>query len=128
MQQERVKKLTTAEMIDQIKNKAELDRVNRKLGKLNQDDSNRTPAKQTSNVSDTVLQKTTNLLEEAEALLAPDSSVAPTGHDSDLLASMTPPGEASGQRELDSDEMEDEMMDEHQSMVQPGWKILNQPA
>ena len=55
MQQERGKKLTTAEMIDQIKNKAELDRVNRKLGKLNQDDSNRTPVKETSNISDTVL-------------------------------------------------------------------------
>ena len=55
MQKERGKKLTTAEMIDQIKNKAELDRVNRKLGKLNQDDSNRTLVKEASNISDTVL-------------------------------------------------------------------------
>ena len=58
----------------------------------------------------------------------------PTEDDSNLLNSMIPAEdgegeEYSGQREIDSDEMDDEMMDEHSSMVQPGWKISDeQPA
>ena len=46
-------------MLNQIK-KDELDRVNRKFGKQNSN----------TNTNDTVLQKTTNLLDDAEALLA----------------------------------------------------------
>ena len=33
--------------------------------------------------------------------------------------------EVSGQRELDSDEMDEELMDEH-NLVQPGWKISDE--
>lgn len=36
--------------------------------------------------------------------------------------------DASGQRELDSDEMDEEMMDEHQNVVQPGWKVTDAAA
>jgi len=55
MQQERGKKLTSAELMDKIKNKEELDRVNRKFGKLNQQDSHTALVKQPSNISDTLL-------------------------------------------------------------------------
>ena len=73
MQAARKQPLTAAEMLSQIK-KDELDRVNRKFGK------------QSSNVNgdDTMLQKTTNLLDEAEALLAGGN---PGEDDSNLLQS-----------------------------------------
>ena len=80
-------------------------RVNQKFGKGN------TP-------EDTVLQKTTNLLDEAELLLA--AGISPDDKDkseSNLLSDVQPDdsafNDASGQRELDSDEMEEEMMDEY---------------
>jgi len=63
---------------------------------------------------------TTEWLDEAGLALleSPKNSVQPTEDDSNLLDSMTPAenkegGDYSGQREIDSDEMDDEMMDEH---------------
>ena len=74
-----------------------------------------------------MLQKTTNLLDEAErALLGSPTGreSSPQGRDSNLLNSLTPGKDVFGQREIDSDEMNEEMMDEHAAnLVQPGWKI-----
>ena len=55
-------------MLDQIKRKDELARVNQKFGGKVNDATPQTPAKV---LDDTMLQKTTNLLDEAEKMLSP---------------------------------------------------------
>ena len=70
------------------------------------------------------MQQTTNLLDEAERALLQGETLA--GRDSNLLDSYKH-DEVSGQRELDSDEMDEELMDEH-NLVQPGWKISDESS
>ena len=69
LQADRGKKLSAAEMLDQIKRKDELSRVNKKFGpgSQQQDNEESTPTQKSSDSS--VLQKTTNLLDEAELAL-----------------------------------------------------------
>mmetsp|Transcript_33744 Transcript_33744/g.44516 ORF Transcript_33744/g.44516 Transcript_33744/m.44516 type:complete len:90 (-) Transcript_33744:885-1154(-) len=68
-------------------------------------------------------------MDEAErALLGSPLDDERIGRDSNLLDSIKIGDSTPGQRELDSDEMNEEMMDEHVSqddynLVQPGWKI-----
>lgn len=89
MQGNRDKKLTTAEMLDQIKRKDELDRVNRKFGKAQSEVVPLTPGKHAP--SDDTLQKTTNLMDEAELLLLlPNGCKPEQADDSNLLQSITP--------------------------------------
>ena len=56
-------------MLDQIKRKDDLARVNQKFGGKVNDSTPQTPAKVLDD--DTMLQKTTNLLDEAEKMLSP---------------------------------------------------------
>lgn len=61
-----------------------------------------------------MLHKTSNMLDEAERMLSPsDKDVeSPKNQDSNLLDSIKKQ-EVAGQRELDSDEMDEEMMEEY---------------
>ena len=59
--------------------------------------------------------------EAARALLSPDGAT-PSQEESNLLDS-DKDHDFSGQRALDSDEMDDEMMDEYSPAIVPGWKI-----
>lgn len=119
--------MSAAEMLKKIK-QDELARVNNKFGKANQPAASQAPGDDT-----VLLQKTTNLLDEAERALVDVGTPSRTGDDSDnLLSSLNIQGreEASGQRDLSSDEMNEEMMDEYTptNMVQPGWKISDDPS
>lgn len=62
-----------------------------------------------------MLHKTTNLLDDEAARMLQSPS------DQDV-ESPRPQG-TPGQREIDSDEMNEEMMDEYPQQVQMGWKI-----
>ena len=108
-------KQSAAEMLAEIKRKEELKRVNEKFGKQGID------APQ-NNRNETILQKTTNLMDEEELLLLIDredraANKANKNRDSECLNSLNL---LSGglkdmkvdQKELDSDEMREEMKDD----------------
>lgn len=63
--------------------------------------------------------------EAALALLSPDGALPNLEDDSNLLDSVQHQ-EHSGQRDIDSDEMNEEMMDEYSPAVVPGWKISDE--
>lgn len=62
-----------------------------------------------------MLHKTTNLLDDEAARMLQSPS--------DLDVESPRPQDTPGQREIDSDEMNEEMMDEYPQQVQMGWKI-----
>ena len=118
-------------MLAEIKRKEELKRVNEKFGKQG-----------SNNRNETILQKTTNLMDEEELLLLIDredraANKANKNRDSECLNSLNL---LSGglkdmkvdQKELDSDEMREEMKDDESEdnphMVQMGWKISDEPS
>jgi len=73
-----------------------------------------------------MLHKTSNLLDEAEKLLSPSEMdvESPRQEDSNLLDGLNNQDASGQQRELDSDEMDEEMMEEYPNEpVQMGWKI-----
>ena len=85
--------MSAAEMLKKIK-QDELARVNNKFGKANQPAASQAPGDDT-----VLLQKTTNLLDEAERALVDVGTPSRTGDDSDnLLSSLNIQGreEASG--------------------------------
>ena len=123
-------KLSVNEMLADIKRKDELKRVNAKIGSGKQfgEDAPFSPSKEPG--SETLLQQTTNLMDEAERQILQDEHPS---RDSNLLNSFNILAAAAspGQRELDSDEMNEELMDEHaedHNLVQPGWKISDEPS
>ena len=67
-----------------------------------------------------MLHKTTNLLDDEAARMLQSPS--------DLDVESPRPQGTPGQREIDSDEMNEEMMDEYPQQVQMGWKISDAPT
>ena len=139
MQNKQAPKQSVSEMLADIKRKDELKRVNAKFGsgKTFEEDQPQTPSKD----ADPFLDNTTNLMDEAERQILQGD--VPPNRESNLLNSLqllkegSSPGplkgvSSPGQRDLDSDEMNEELMDEHAEdhggMVQPGWKISDEPS